>query len=61
MKLIEEKHKSYAYDKKERREGYGQIRIGTNLKPKLDLYSMLFVATFHAEYIHDLYENKNKR
>ena len=31
------------------------------MQPKQDLYSMLFVASFHAEYVHELQKQKNNK
>ena len=39
-------------------EGNGPIRIDTCLELNVDLYSMLFVTTFHHEYIYDLKAKK---
>jgi len=36
----------------ERNTGSGPIRINTPLVVRDDLYSKLFVSSFHAEYIH---------
>ena len=46
--------------------GHGVIqdvdrRIGKNLEANFDLYTMLVVASFHSEYIYDLYLKKEKR
>ena len=42
-------------------EGNGPKRIGTSLELNVDLYSMLFITTFHHEYIYDLQKKKLKK
>ena len=61
IKQLRELDEYKGYGKYYGREGDGPKRLGSNLKPKPDLYSMLFVATFHAEYIYDLQKKKNHK
>ena len=35
--------------------------MGENVELNFDIYSMLFVSTFHAEYVYDLYRKKTEK
>ena len=39
----------------------GACRMGKNVNLHFDIYSMLFVSTFHPEYVYDLYKKKFER
>ena len=48
----QEQETKESYEKMDR--WAGKSRMGDNVDLHLDIYSMLFVTTFHAEYVHDL-------